>query len=76
MQAEMARGDNPKAIECYKNDIRASAQATREHVEALVWEGWKKLNKYVMEETILTPSGIERLLKLYDIDRRLHSVYL
>ncbi|KAL9668703.1 hypothetical protein QQ045_006241 [Rhodiola kirilowii] len=59
---EMARGDTPKAIQCYMNDTGASEQAAREHVEDLVREGWKKVNKLVLEERILPAAGIERLL--------------
>ncbi|KAL9671369.1 hypothetical protein QQ045_008937 [Rhodiola kirilowii] len=64
MQDEMARGDTPKAVQCYMNDTGASEQAAREQVEDLVSEGWKKVNKLVLEERILPAAGIERLLNL------------
>ncbi|CAM8980238.1 unnamed protein product [Rhodiola kirilowii] len=60
--AEMMRGDTPKAIQCYMNDTGASEDAAREHVKTLVTEGWKKLNECVMEERILSATGVERLL--------------
>uniref|UniRef100_A0A7N0V788 Terpene synthase metal-binding domain-containing protein n=1 Tax=Kalanchoe fedtschenkoi TaxID=63787 RepID=A0A7N0V788_KALFE len=62
--AEMARGDTPKAIQCYMNDTGASEEAAREHVESLVREAWKKLNKCVMEERTLSTAAVERLLNL------------
>ncbi|KAL9671924.1 hypothetical protein QQ045_009497 [Rhodiola kirilowii] len=61
---EIARGDIPKAIQCYMNDTGASEQAARAHIETLVREGWKKVNKLVLEERILPAPGIERLLNL------------
>uniref|UniRef100_A0A7N0RGV3 Uncharacterized protein n=1 Tax=Kalanchoe fedtschenkoi TaxID=63787 RepID=A0A7N0RGV3_KALFE len=61
---EMARGDNPKAIQCYMNDTGALEQAAREHVKTLVTEGWKELNGCVMEERTLSKAAVERMLNL------------
>ena len=40
----MARGDNPKAIQCYMNDTGASEEVAREYINSLVHETWKALN--------------------------------
>ncbi|KAL8091731.1 beta-bisabolene synthase-like [Apium graveolens] len=42
---ELARGDNLKAVQCYMNDTGASEEVSRKHVESLVYETWKILNK-------------------------------
>ncbi|CAM8991640.1 unnamed protein product [Rhodiola kirilowii] len=61
---EMERGDTPKSIQCYMNDTGASEQAAQKHVEGLMREAWKKLNKCVMEEKTLTSEGVKRLVNL------------
>nr|AUG98171.1 terpene synthase [Trachyspermum ammi] len=42
---ELARGDNLKAVQCYMNDTGASEEMSRKHVDNLVHETWKILNK-------------------------------
>uniref|UniRef100_A0A7N0V914 Uncharacterized protein n=1 Tax=Kalanchoe fedtschenkoi TaxID=63787 RepID=A0A7N0V914_KALFE len=69
---EMARGDTPKAIQCFMNDTGASEQAAREHVEKLVREGWKKMNQLRMEERILPAVAVERL---FNLTRAAHCFY-
>ncbi|KAL9670939.1 hypothetical protein QQ045_008502 [Rhodiola kirilowii] len=61
---EMERGDTLKSIQCYMNDTGASKEAAQKHVEGLMRETWKKLNKCVMEEKTLTPEGVKRLVNL------------
>uniref|UniRef100_A0A7N0V7E1 Uncharacterized protein n=1 Tax=Kalanchoe fedtschenkoi TaxID=63787 RepID=A0A7N0V7E1_KALFE len=61
---EMARGDVPKAIQCYMNDTGASEEAARNHVKDMVREEWKKLNKYAMENKTLPHSTVERIPNL------------
>lgn len=41
----MARGDTPKAVQCYMNDTGASEEVARNYVDNLVHETWKILNK-------------------------------
>uniref|UniRef100_A0A7N0VJY3 Uncharacterized protein n=1 Tax=Kalanchoe fedtschenkoi TaxID=63787 RepID=A0A7N0VJY3_KALFE len=57
---EMARGDVPKAVECYMNDIGASKEAARNHVKDMVREEWKKLNKHAMENKTLPHSTVTK----------------
>lgn len=70
---EMARGDNPKAIQCYMNETGDSEESGRKYVENLVREEWKKVNKCVMEERILTVVGAERLLNLARVSHCLYQ---
>lgn len=41
----MARGDNLKAVQCYMSDTGASEEEARKHVENMVHETWKILNR-------------------------------
>ncbi|KAF5178664.1 Alpha-terpineol synthase protein [Thalictrum thalictroides] len=40
---EIARGDNPKSIQCYMHETGASEEAAREHIKELISEIWKKM---------------------------------
>nr|WHL34555.1 terpene synthase 9 [Aquilegia yabeana] len=42
---EIARGDNPKSIQCFMHETGASEEAAREHIKYLINEAWKKMNK-------------------------------
>ncbi|KAL1815788.1 hypothetical protein ACET3Z_018362 [Daucus carota] len=42
---ELARGDILKAVQCYMNDTGSSEEVSRKHVDDLVHETWKILNK-------------------------------
>nr|ATY48639.1 linalool synthase [Phyla dulcis] len=42
---ELKRGDVPKAIECYMNESGANRDEAQKHIEFLIWDTWKKLNK-------------------------------
>ncbi|KAJ4981402.1 hypothetical protein NE237_032239 [Protea cynaroides] len=44
-QAEMARGDVHKSIQCYMMENGISEGEAREHIKGLVGESWKKLNE-------------------------------
>ncbi|KVF40792.1 Terpene synthase, metal-binding domain-containing protein [Cynara cardunculus var. scolymus] len=44
---EMARGDNPKAINCYMNETGATEAEARNYMKLLISKTWKKLNKEV-----------------------------
>lgn len=41
----MARGDNPKSIQCYMHENGATEEEAREHMKALINNTWMKLNK-------------------------------
>ncbi|PIN19469.1 (-)-alpha-terpineol synthase [Handroanthus impetiginosus] len=43
---ELERGDVPKSVQCYMNETSASDEEAREAMRLLIWEAWKKLNKY------------------------------
>ncbi len=42
---EMARGDVPKSIQCYMHEKSVSEENAREHINHLINESWKKMNK-------------------------------
>ncbi|KAI5604244.1 hypothetical protein BDE02_01G275300 [Populus trichocarpa] len=46
---EIARGDNPKSIQCYMHETGATEQEAREHVRYLIHETWKKLNAEILK---------------------------
>ncbi|KAJ0575584.1 putative R-linalool synthase [Helianthus annuus] len=56
---EMARGDNPKAVQCYMNDTGATEDEAIMYVNTLVLNTWKKLNK---ERSGVMNSQIEKEL--------------
>uniref|UniRef100_A0A7N1A825 Terpene synthase metal-binding domain-containing protein n=1 Tax=Kalanchoe fedtschenkoi TaxID=63787 RepID=A0A7N1A825_KALFE len=70
---EMARGDVPKAIQCYMNDTGASKEAVRNHVRDMVREEWKKVNKYAMENKTLRHSAVEMIPNL---SKGAHFLYM
>ncbi|KAL6007579.1 hypothetical protein ACLOJK_033077 [Asimina triloba] len=42
---ELARGDVPKAVECYMNKTGASEEEARKYIRRLIDQTWKQLNK-------------------------------
>ncbi|KAL7589822.1 hypothetical protein Lser_V15G40792 [Lactuca serriola] len=42
---EIARGDNPKSIQCYMHETGATETEARKYIQKLIMETWKKLNK-------------------------------
>lgn len=42
---EIARGDNPKSIQCYMHETGATEEEARKYIELLIIKTWKKLNK-------------------------------
>ncbi|KAI6668948.1 hypothetical protein NL676_003833 [Syzygium grande] len=57
---ELARGDNLKALECYLNETGASKEVVRGHIENLVRETWKRMNKDAFDDYPF--SGLEPFL--------------
>ncbi|KAK9285511.1 hypothetical protein L1049_024705 [Liquidambar formosana] len=47
---ELARGDNLKAVQCYMNETGASEEVARQHVNFLIQETWKTMNKDVFKD--------------------------
>ena len=46
---EMARGDNPKSIQCYMRESGATEDEARSYIKTLIDKTWKKLNKEVAD---------------------------
>ncbi|KAG6654989.1 myrcene synthase, chloroplastic-like [Carya illinoinensis] len=44
---ELARGDNPKSIQCYMNDTGASEEDAREFIRNLISATWMKYNEEI-----------------------------
>ncbi|KDP32236.1 hypothetical protein JCGZ_13843 [Jatropha curcas] len=45
---ELARGDNLKAVECYMNEKEVSEEVASQHINHLVHETWKEMNKAML----------------------------
>ncbi|PIA43237.1 hypothetical protein AQUCO_02000578v1, partial [Aquilegia coerulea] len=45
---EIARGDNPKGIQCYMHEAGVSEEVARQHINYLMHEYWKKVNKAML----------------------------
>ncbi|EEF46636.1 (R)-limonene synthase, putative [Ricinus communis] len=45
---ELARGDNLKSIQCYMNETGVSDNVARDHINDLVHEAWKVMNKEML----------------------------
>nr|UIO87235.1 terpenoids synthase [Blumea balsamifera] len=43
--AELARGDVPKAVECYMHETGASKEKARAHIKSLIIDAYKKITK-------------------------------
>ncbi|KAJ9554884.1 hypothetical protein OSB04_009498 [Centaurea solstitialis] len=46
---EMARGDNPKSIQCYMRESGATEDEARSYIKKLIDKTWKKLNKEISD---------------------------
>ncbi|XP_047978662.1 1,8-cineole synthase, chloroplastic-like [Salvia hispanica] len=46
---EVERGDVPKSVQCYMNEYNASEEEARKHVQSLIEETWKTMNKEMMD---------------------------
>ena len=44
-QDELKRGDVPKSIQCYMNEVGVSEEEARQHIKSLIDQTWKHLNK-------------------------------
>ncbi|XP_042008826.1 1,8-cineole synthase, chloroplastic-like [Salvia splendens] len=52
--AEVKRGDVPKSVQCYMNEKNASEEEARTHVQSLIEEKWKTMNKEMMDSPFST----------------------
>ena len=50
----MKRGDVPKSVQCYMNKNNASEEEARTHVQSLIEETWKTMNKEMMDSPFST----------------------
>ncbi|KAK9285014.1 hypothetical protein L1049_024196 [Liquidambar formosana] len=51
---ELARGDNLKAVQCYMNETGASEEVARQHINFLVQETWKTMNKDIFKDYLFS----------------------
>ncbi|KAG9441573.1 hypothetical protein H6P81_017427 [Aristolochia fimbriata] len=56
---EMARGDVPKAVQCYMHETGVGEEVAREHVKDLILDAWKKLNKELICDSPLPRAFVE-----------------
>ncbi|KAL6011675.1 hypothetical protein ACLOJK_002123 [Asimina triloba] len=69
---EMARGDVPKAIQCYIHEKGISESAAREEVAVVISETWKKLNEVRLNCTSFCGSYSDAVM---NTTRSSHYVY-
>ncbi|KAI3988648.1 hypothetical protein MKX01_027012 [Papaver californicum] len=54
---ELARGDVPKAIQCYMHQTGADERAAREHINRCINDNWKRMNKERLGERSILPQA-------------------
>ncbi|KAI3846400.1 hypothetical protein MKW92_019530 [Papaver armeniacum] len=55
---ELARGDVPKAIQCYMHETGADERAAREHINHCINDNWKRMNKEQLIERSILPQAL------------------
>ncbi|XVE68692.1 hypothetical protein DITRI_Ditri09bG0089300 [Diplodiscus trichospermus] len=60
-QAEMERGDIPKAMEIYMIEKGVSEEEARDHIKNMISHSWKKMNKEIADNSF--PKAIVNLSK-------------
>ena len=55
----MKRGDVPKSIQCYMDEEGVSEDEARKHIEFLIDETWKQLNKDRLTNFLFTKIFVE-----------------
>ncbi|XP_026395394.1 terpene synthase 10-like isoform X2 [Papaver somniferum] len=56
-QDELARGDVPKAIQCYMHQTGADERAACEHINRCMNDNWKRMNKERLTERCILPQA-------------------
>ncbi|KAK6145712.1 hypothetical protein DH2020_022532 [Rehmannia glutinosa] len=69
---EMKRGDVPKSIQCYMNEIGADREEARTYIRFLINETWKKMNE---EQVADSPFQQEFLRSSVDLGRMAQYMY-
>ncbi|MCL7024509.1 hypothetical protein MKW94_015044 [Papaver nudicaule] len=54
---ELARGDVPKAIQCYMHQTGADERTAREHINHIISDNWKRMNKERLVERSKLPQA-------------------
>ncbi|KAK2987985.1 hypothetical protein RJ640_011248 [Escallonia rubra] len=62
--AEIERGETANSIRCYMTETGLSEELAREHIKSLVDEAWKKMNKYLVDDSPFARTFIERAINL------------
>nr|BDN86179.1 isoprene synthase [Garcinia subelliptica] len=62
--AELARGETVNAISCYMNQAGVSEEEAREHINKVINDTWKKINKYQVVKTPFSEPFIETAINL------------
>ncbi|KAK3007773.1 hypothetical protein RJ639_014749, partial [Escallonia herrerae] len=62
--AEIERGETANSIRCYMTETGFSEELAREHIKSLVDEAWKKMNKYIVDDSPFPKTFIERAINL------------
>ena len=60
----MKRGDVPKSIQCYTNQIGVSEKDAREYIRSLINEIWKKMKKDRVIESSFSRTFIEMTMNI------------
>ncbi|KAH7569045.1 hypothetical protein JRO89_XS06G0093900 [Xanthoceras sorbifolium] len=69
---KLKRGDVPKSIQCFINEMGTSKEVAREHIKDMMRQLWKKVNVHRTSEPLLSESSIGLMLNLV---RMSHCMY-
>ncbi|KAK3013235.1 hypothetical protein RJ639_009053 [Escallonia herrerae] len=62
--AEIERGETANSIRRYMTETGLLEELAREHIKSLVDEVWKKMNKYLVDDSPFAKTFIERAIDL------------
>ncbi|KAF6150742.1 hypothetical protein GIB67_020825 [Kingdonia uniflora] len=61
---ELERGDVSKSIQCYMKEKGVSEEVAREHIQYLIGETWKKMNKELIGHHLLPQAFVNATINL------------
>lgn len=72
MQHELARGDVPKAVQCYMSDTGCTEEEAHAHMKVLMRKLWRQMNKCRLQDTPLSLPVVDYI---FDLLRATHYTY-
>ncbi|XP_017221211.1 terpene synthase 10-like [Daucus carota subsp. sativus] len=69
---ELARGDVPKAVQCYMSDTGCTEEEAHAHMKDLMRNYWRQMNKCRLQDT---PVPLQAVDYIFDLLRATHYTY-